>query len=181
MDTIYYTKTARVLHWVMAIIFIIAWTIGFISMHALKGDAAEYIGSTITLHKNIASVLIFLVIIRIFWRFTHPAPKLPDTMSPVMKGAAHFGHLLLYIILLLLPISGALLSWSSGHQVPVLYLFDLPKLVKDNPKILAYAEPTHIYTAWIAGFVVLGHILMALKHHFIDRDTVLISMLGPRK
>ena len=127
--------------------------------------------------KNIATTIIFLVVIRIFWRYTHPVPKLPATMSPMMKGLAHIGHLFLYLMLLALPITGCLFSWSAGHPAPVLYLFEIPRLVQDNPDLLAIVKPLHIYLSWFAGLLVAGHILAAIKHHVIDKDNVLLSML----
>ena len=70
----YYTRTAQILHWVMAIIFITAWVIGFYSGNFLSYDVdGSFKGDVITLHKNIATTIIFLVVIRLFWRYTHPA------------------------------------------------------------------------------------------------------------
>ncbi len=89
--------------------------------------------------------------IRLFWRYTHPAPQLPDSMSPLMKTLAHLGHLGLYFMLIAIPITGCLFSWSVG-------------------------KPVHTYLSWFAGAMVVGHMLAALKHHFIDKDDVLRSM-----
>lgn len=173
----YYTRTAQVLHWLMAIIFIVAWIIGFYSGNFLSYDVdGSFKGSVITLHKNIATTIIFLVMIRIFWRYTHPAPELPNTMSPIMKRFAHLGHLALYFMLLALPITGCLFSWSAGHPAPVLYLFNLPTLVAENPAITAIVKPLHVYISWAVGLLLAGHILAALKHHFVDKDNVLNSM-----
>ena len=173
----YYTRTAQILHWVMAIIFIAAWAIGFYSGNFLSYDVdGPFKGDVITLHKNIATTIIFLLIIRILWRYTHPAPKLPDTMSPTMKTLAHIGHLFLYVILVALPVTGCLFSWSAGHPAPVLYLFEIPRLVQDNPELLAVVKPLHIYISWFAGFLIVGHVLAALKHHFVDKDNILNSM-----
>lgn len=173
----YYTRTAQVLHWLMAIIFILAWVIGFYSGNFLSYDVdGSFKGSVTTLHKNIATVIIFLVVIRIFWRYTHPAPELPNTMSPTMKRLAHLGHIALYFMLLALPITGCLFSWSAGYPAPVLYLFNLPALISENPEVTAIVKPLHIYLSWAAGLLLVGHILAALKHHFIDKDAVLISM-----
>lgn len=91
--------------------------------------------------------------------------------------STHPGHLVLYLLLLALPITGCLFSWSAGHPAPVLYLFNIPQLIGENPQIMSIVKPMHIYLSWFAGFVVAGHILMALKHHFIDKDNVLRSML----
>ncbi|MCG2574513.1 cytochrome b [Acinetobacter sp. ME22] len=173
----YYTRTAQFLHWLMAIIFISAWVIGFYSGNFLSYEIdGEFKGTVITLHKNIATTILFLVVIRIFWRYTHPAPQLPDTMSAGMKTLAHLGHLALYFMLLALPITGCLFSWSAGHPAPVLYLFNIPQLINENPDIMAIVKPVHIYLSWAAGLLLVGHILAALKHHFIDKDTVLLSM-----
>lgn len=173
----YYTRTAQVLHWIMAIIFIAAWLIGFYSGNFLSYDVdGSFKGDVITLHKNIATVIIFLFVVRILWRYTHPAPKLPDHMSPTMQRMAHLGHLALYFMLIALPITGCLFSWSAGHPAPVLYLFELPRLLNQNPEILGIVKPLHIYLSWAVAVLIVGHIAAALKHHFIDRDHVLDSM-----
>ena len=175
--SLYYTKTAQWLHWVMAAIFIAAWIIGFYSGNFLSYDVdGSFKGQVITLHKNIATVIIFLVVVRIFWRYTHPAPELPDTMSAGMKFAAHAGHLALYFMLIALPVTGCLYSWSAGHPAPVLYLFEIPRLVQENPEITAIVKPIHIYLSWAVGLLIVGHVAAALKHHFIDKDHVLKSM-----
>ena len=178
----YYTRTAQLLHWIMAIIFIAAWLIGFYSGNFLTFENNEALKSdAIDLHKNIATTIIFLIVIRIFWRYTHPVPQLPDSMSPIMKKFAHLGHLALYLILVALPISGCLYSWSAGHPAPVLYLFEIPRLVNADPALMAITHPVHVYLSWFAGLVVIGHILAALKHHFIDKDNVLNSMTKQAK
>lgn len=174
----YYTRTAQVLHWLMAIIFILAWGIGFYSGNFLSYDVdGSFKGQVITLHKNIATVILFLVVVRIFWRYTHPTPELPDSMSPAMKTTAHLGHLALYFMLLAMPITGCLYSWSAGHPAPVLYLFEIPRLVQENPDLVAIVKPLHIYLSWGVGLLIIGHTAAALKHHFIDKDNVLNSML----
>ncbi len=128
-------------------------------------------------HKfYIGSWRLFLLVIRLFWRYTHPAPQLPDSMSPLMKTLAHLGHLGLYFMLIAIPITGCLFSWSVGKPVPVLYLFEIPALVDKNPELLAIVKPVHTYLSWFAGAMVVGHMLAALKHHFIDKNDVLRSM-----
>lgn len=169
--------------------YIGSWPL-FLSLHGLLFYSGNFLsyevdgtfkGTVITLHKNIATTIIFLVVIRIFWRYTHPAPQLPNTMSPMMKTFAHIGHFLLYLMLLALPITGCLFSWSAGHPAPVLYLFEIPRLVQDNPDLLAIVKPLHIYISWFAGLLIAGHILAAIKHHLIDKDNVLLSMLRQPK
>lgn len=176
-STQYYTRTAQILHWLMAIIFIVAWMIGFYSGNFLSYENdGSFKADVIHAHKNIATTIIFLLFIRIFWRYTHPTPQLPDSMSPSMKKMAHVGHLALYFMLVALPITGCLYSWSLGYTAPVLYLFELPNLIDVNPAVTAIVKPLHIWISWASGLLLLGHIAAAMKHHFIDKDNVLKSM-----
>lgn len=127
-------------------------------------------GNIITLHKNIATTIIFLFFIRICWRFTHPFPHAKNKI-------VNYIHFALYIVLILIPISGCLFSWTAGHPAPVLYLFNLPQLIDKNPTFVTFFKPLHIYFAWFVGALILLHILAALKHHFIDKDEILKKML----
>jgi FMN-dependent NADH-azoreductase len=130
------------------------------------------------LHKAIASTVLFLTALRIVWRITHPTPPLPATMSPAMQKAAHLGHYALYAIALIaLPLSGWM--WSSVADKPVMMLgfIHLPMLVAPAPEYYDTAKLIHRSIAWSFGLVVLGHIAAALKHHFVDKDDVLQSML----
>ena len=54
-------------------------------------------------------------------------------------------------------------------------------LLQDNPELLAIVKPMHIYLSWFAGLLIAGHILAAIKHHVIDKDNVLLSMLRQPK
>ena len=54
-------------------------------------------------------------------------------------------------------------------------------LLQDNPELLAIVKPLHIYLSWFAGLLIAGHILAATKHHVIDKDNVLLSMLRQPK
>lgn len=175
----HYTATAKWLHWIIAAIWMLSWLIGIVAVHWRDELNPEH-GLTI-LHKALASSLLMLVVLRIGWRLTHPAPPLPGSMSPLMQRAALVGHLLLYAVALVaLPLSGW--YWSSVADKPILLLglVQLPSLVPADESLYGLAKLMHTWTAWFCGVLVGGHLLIALKHHFVDRDEVLRGML-PRK
>ncbi|MFF7709608.1 cytochrome b/b6 domain-containing protein [Pseudomonas sp. NPDC007930] len=174
----HYTATAKWLHWGMAAIWLGAWLLGFSAVHWQAINQDHLITLT---HKAIASTVLVLVIVRVAWRLTHPAPPLPASISPLMQRAAHAGHLLLYAVALIaLPLSGWAWSSSGNHDVLMLGLIKLPPLVAPNPTVQHLVGVFHTYVAWLCGAMVGGHALVALKHHFIDRDGVLSGML-PRR
>lgn len=175
-----YTKTAMALHWGSAAIWLLAWGIGFVAVHWRDELNAGH-GLTF-LHKALASSLIFLVVVGVLWRLTHPAPAMPDSMSVRMKQGAVIGHVLLYVLALaLLPLSGW--YWSSVADKPIMLLglVQLPPLVEADQDQYALAKLVHTWTAWFCGTLIVGHVGMALKHHFVDRDEVLIGMLPGRR
>lgn len=95
-----------------------------------------------------------------------------------MQRAAVYGHLLLYgVALIALPVSGWF--WSSVADKPIMVagLFQLPPLVGPDQDLYGLAKAIHTYLSWLCGAMVGGHLLVAFKHHFVDRDHVLKGML----
>lgn len=170
-----YTATAKILHWLMAFIWIFVWIIGMMAVHGRDTFNPQH-GLTI-LHKAVASTLLALIVIRIIWRLTHTPPALPDTMSKPMQQMAKLGHLALYLLALIgMPLSGWLLSSFADKPILFAGLFTLPPLTGPKPEYTQLMREIHTYLGWFCGLMVAGHILVALKHHFIDKDNVLISM-----
>ncbi|MBV6287674.1 cytochrome b [Pseudomonas aegrilactucae] len=92
------------------------------------------------------------------------------------------GHLLLYALALTaLPISGWVWSSVADKPIMVLSFFQLPPLTAPQPDAYDIAKWVHVTFAWSSVVLVLGHIAMALKHHWIDKDGVLTSMLPGSK
>ena len=174
-----YTGAAKWLHWGMALIWIGAWIVGILATHWRDEFNAHH--ELTFLHKALASTVLFLIVVRIAWRLTHPAPALPGSMSPLMKRGAVVGHVMLYAVALIgLPLSGW--YWSSVADKPIMVagLFMLPPLVDPDQSLYYLAKGIHTYTAWLCGTLVGGHVLVALKHHFFEKDDVLSGMLPGR-
>lgn len=130
----------------------------------------------ITIHKNIATTTLFLIVGRILWRVTHRPPEL-ENVNPIMARAAHVGHLVLYGLMVVVPVSGWANSSSAGYPIPVAWLFKIPPLVAKNEALTPTLSALHAYAAWTLLVVVAGHVAFALKHRFIDKDPSFASML----
>jgi cytochrome b561 len=176
MQTTSYNPLSKFQHWLMAVIWIAAWVIGFLAVH-LRDELNGHHQLTF-LHKAIASTIFFLTALRIVWRLANPVPALPASMSPAMQKAAHLGHYALYAVALIaLPLSGWMWSSVAGKPIMMMGLFVLPPLTDAAPEYYEIAKTMHQLLAWSFGLVVLGHAGVAFKHHFVDRDGVLKSML----
>ena len=93
-----------------------------------------------------------------------------------MKLASKSGHLLLYIFMLIMPISGVMMSRFGAHDIKVFSLFVIPGLEK-NEELSTLFHTIHV-TA-ILGFIamILMHIGAAFYHHFIRKDNVFMRII----
>ena len=173
-----FTATAKFFHWLMAAVIIVGWFVGFYAVQFFQPGLAQ--DRMITLHKDIATPALLLIVLRSLWRMTHRPPHVPQETA-FQNFAVKAGHFLLYVLMFVMPFSGWADSSSAGYPIEFAGVIPLPPLV---PKNLA-AEPIynaiHCYVGYFTGVVILGHIVMALKHHFIDRDFTLRGMLPRSK
>ncbi|PZU28172.1 MAG: cytochrome B [Stenotrophomonas sp.] len=171
-----YTATAKLLHWLMAAMWITAAALGVAAVYLRAYVNTDH--SVTFWHKAIASALLFLLVARVAWRVFHHPPEMPDSMSAYMRRLAHMGHVALYAVALLaLPMSGWVWSSVADKPIMVLGVLQLPPLMAPDPGAYATAKQVHFSFAWLSIVLVLGHIAAALKHHLIDKDSVLLSML----
>jgi cytochrome b561 len=176
-----FTALAKFFHWLMAAIIIVGWFVGFYAAEMLS-YSVPHSGKAemITLHKDISTTVLLLIVLRSAWRLTHRPPHAPHT-SAFQRFAVQAGHFMLYFLMIAMPISGWANSSSAGYTVEFAGIIPLPPLVATNHAIQPVYDAIHKYLGWFAGAVILGHIVMALKHHFIDRDHTLRGMLPGRK
>jgi len=130
------------------------------------------------LHKSIGILVFALMIIRLIWRFISPPPRPLDNNSQLTRLSAWFAHVLLFIGLFTILISGYLISTAEGQAISVFGWFTIPATLSGLEQQADVAGTIHLWFAW--GLVILSvlHALAALKHHFIDRDNTLKRMLG---
>jgi cytochrome b561 len=97
-------------------------------------------------------------------------------MSVNVQRLAHAGHIALYALMLVIPISGWLMSSAKGVQTVWFGVVPLPDLIGKDKALGHLLEEVHESLSWIMVTLIVGHALAALKHHFIDRDDTLRRM-----
>lgn len=169
-----YTRTAIVLHWLVAILIIANFALGLymVDIPGLTPAKLRYF----SWHKWAGVTVLLLATVRVLWRLAHRAPPYPDSMPPWQKTAASGVHYGLYVLLFAVPLSGYFLTLAAG--VPVVYfgVIELPVLIGKNPALKEVLEETHEILNWVLAAFVAVHVLGALKHQFIDRDGLLRRM-----
>ncbi|MBU6502019.1 MAG: cytochrome b [Burkholderiaceae bacterium] len=126
-------------------------------------------------HKWIGVTVFALLVPRIAWRVRH-GPSLPVAMPAWERAAASAVHLLLYLLMAAIPVSGWLMSSALGVSTVYLGVWPLPDLLGRNEALgLVLQALHHILNDALLALVAL-HVAAALKHHFVDRDDILVRM-----
>jgi cytochrome b561 len=132
-------------------------------------------------HKWTGVTIFVLLLARVSWRLTHQPPPLPWHMSKVQRRASQAGHVLLYLLMLAIPLSGWLMSSAKGYQTVWFGVLPIPDLLGKDKELGETLAEVHELLNWILVTVLIVHVAAALKHHFINRDDVLTRMLPSRK
>ena len=120
------------------------------------------------LHKSFGALVLFLVVVRIFIRLSKPIPPLPNSIHMVIKKLAHSTHLLLYVLMILMPLSGYLMSSYFGYPVH-LFGIPLPMLVEKNVDLGKFFGEAHKFLGLSFVALLSLHIGGAMKHRFFDK------------
>jgi cytochrome b561 len=169
-----YGLIARLLHWLIA-----ALAIGMLAGGSLLSilPAGGFKAVAIAGHKSIGVAIFLLMIGRIAWRLANVQPRDLGTI-PVLNYIAHLVHIFLYVLLMLQPLLGILMSQAYGYPVSVFGMVNLPPLVWQSPSLGNILREAHGVTAILLAVFIAIHVAAALKHHFVDRDGTLMRMLN---
>lgn len=169
-----YTRSAIVLHWLIALIIFVSFPVGLYMVELPLSPNKLKIYSY---HKWAGVTVFFLAIARVAWRLRHPAPPLPVSIPVWQRAFAAATHKLLYLLLLAVPLSGWLMSSALGFQTVYFGVLPIPDLLEKNKLLGEQLKWFHMFLNYtLAGFVA-AHAAAAVKHHVIDRDGVLARMV----
>jgi cytochrome b561 len=162
-----YSYSARVFHWLMALVIIIAFALAFYaSSFSYENENRLFFYS---LHKSFGVLALILIITRIINRFFHKPPQLPAEVPLYIAKLSKITHFLLYLLMFLTPISGYLMSSYYGYPAKF-FGIELPALVTTNFDSAKKFSELHKILAFTLLGLVIVHLLAVIKHHFIGAN-----------
>jgi cytochrome b561 len=169
-----YGAVAKVFHWLTLLLLIGSFTIAY-SMIGLRISPRKL--ELYSYHKWVGVTVFLIVILRLAWRLRNPAPPLPASTSPLQRRLAGLSHFMLYTILIVMPLTGWVMS--SARNLPLVYLglIEVPSPFGVNEALGNVLRTVHYILSLSLLFFVSVHVLAALQHHFILRDDILRRML----
>ncbi|CAN4276066.1 CybB Cytochrome B561 [Methylophilaceae bacterium] len=189
-----YTKTAIVLHWLIAIfialMFVLGWFMAELPKEAPKQLAYDIFDLGVytwqlaeeasprtfyfNLHKSLGLTVLALIVLRILWRITHTPPAALSSYKAIEKKVATATHHSLYLLMLAVPVTGLIMAINSKYGVKWFGMDVIAGL--DNKPMREFFECTHEFVGIVLLVLIGIHLLGALKHKFIDKDDTMSRM-----
>ncbi len=172
-----YTPVAIALHWLLALMIF-----GSLGLGTLMADMSF---SPLRLklynwHKWAGVTILVLSALRLLWRLTHRPPAEPP-MPAWQARAARLAHAGLYLLSFAVPLAGWAYSSAAGFPIVWFGVLPLPDFVPADRELAEAVKPLHKSLAWALTALIVAHVAAALKHHFVDRDGLLLRMLPGRQ
>lgn len=180
-----YGTVAMTLHWLIAAALLVNIALGLYVAEIME-DHDPMHGPLLQFHKSVGLTVLALSVLRVAWRIVNPAPPLPQAMAPRTKFLAHASHFLLYVLILVIPLTGWAMVSASRSPMPTNYfgLLHWPNLPffagLDRPEktLLHHGfNVAHLVLALSALALVPIHIAGALYHH--GREDDVLSRMVP--
>jgi cytochrome b561 len=170
----HYGLVSIVLHWLMALCFIGMYALGLWMVELDYYDSWYHRAPD--LHRSLGILLVGLMLLRFIWNRLQPRPE--DLSSDaLLNRVAHLAHTLFYLLVLLMLVSGYLISTAKGKGIEVFDWFALPALLSASDQRGDWAGDIHEILAHLFILLAVAHAVAALKHHFKDRNQTLVRML----
>ena len=162
-----YGRVSRFLHWTIAILFISLIPIGIFS--SMIPEETSYRNAYYVVHKTIGVTVFLLVIVRLVWNKISKRPALDNTLTSTEKKLAHRAHNILYFMLLVIPVTGFMMTSYHGYGT-FFFFWELPPLWEQS-NVYQIWGGFHKYLLPYIVYIILGaHVLGALKHQFVDKN-----------
>ncbi len=168
-----YGFVAKTFHWTIFILIGVMFPMGYLMVELPLTPQKLQVYSW---HKSIGITIMTLAVLRLAWRHFRAAPPLPPSMARYERFAASTVHVLLYVCLFALPVSGWLMSSAAGLPVVLYGQWQLPDFIAANEDTrLLLLEVHKAIGFWLLALLV-AHAGASLFHHFVRRDDVLARM-----
>ena len=163
-DPIFRRKTVRFLHWTIALLITLSYSMGLIMNH-ITGHKAFYLYD---LHLQIGLILLVLVAMRVIWKYTTSYKKIANKLLKIKSLITEYLYILLYALMLVISILGIIFVQAKGRHLAFLGIFDLPTFIEKQPKV--FTRGVFQWHKWLSHVIVAFaclHILNMLRYKFL--------------
>ena len=180
-----YSFLTKLLHWLIVLLFAFQYFAGHLMVAMLHGDWGLSTKSVVlslsmnnwfNWHKSIGLVVLLIVVLRLLNRTFNSLPAWAPTLTEGEKKAMHHYERLLYLGMLIMPISGFVYTMAAGYGVHLFEMQHLPNPIGKWKELGWVAKWVHIVSAWIVVAALAAHLFVVFRHQFFVRDNLFNRM-----
>ncbi len=169
-----YNRAAQILHWLILALLIAQFTLAWTMPDIVEGTRPV---GLIAWHLSFGTAILFVMLVRLGWRLSHPAPPAPQHVPRVQQVVSRANHYLLYGLLILQPLMGWAHASARGWPVRLFGVIPLPHLLPTGSDFGLALGDFHATTALILLGLIALHVAGALYHRLVLGDRVLQRMV----
>jgi cytochrome b561 len=166
-----YGLISKVLHWLSAILLLVQIPLGF---YLVDLDFGEQRINVENIHVIIGLSIFYIVILRLVNKILNPTPKLNPSIFKGQVFLAKMNHILLYLAILSITVSGILKKLFNGET---LIIFFKEIQIKDNFELADQFYNIHILSNYTILVLIVIHLMAVIVHRLFFKDNLLKKML----
>ena len=166
-----YGLISKLFHWLVAIILIVQIPLGFYFVDLDFGPKRITFENV---HIILGLTVFYLTILRLLNNIFNPTPQLNTNSFTGQKFIARLNHILLYISVLTITISGILKKLFDGEKLNI--FFKEIKL-KDNFELTEQFYDIHVLANYVLIGLILLHIFAVIIHKVFFKENIIKRIL----
>lgn len=174
-----YGTVARLFHWLVVLLLLIQIPAGIAIIVPEAILEQRTMDILYAIHKGLGVVLLVVILMRVLWRLTHRTPAMPGHWPPLERRIASATHGLIYVLLVVVPLSGYVRVISDGFPIELLDWLGVPPLLPDAPLVASVAALVHRFAVFSLVALVAVHIAEVLRHQLVEKDGEMARMWPP--
>ena len=166
-----YGSISKIFHWFSAAVLFLQIPLGF---YLVDLDFNEKRLTMESIHIILGLSIFYLTLLRLIYKFINPTPPLSNSIFRGQKIIAKLNHILLYISIFIISISGILKKIFNGEM---LNIFFLNLEIKDNFDLAELFYDIHILGNYTLIALISLHIIAVIIHKVFFRENLLKKIL----
>lgn len=171
-----YGLVSRLFHWVTVLLVLVMIPAGLTMIQEIPRPMQDRL---FILHKGLGPFVVLVVLLRLLWRTATPPPPLPPDLPAAQRRAAAVVHAGLYVLLIVMGVSGYVRVTAGGFLIEALDALGIPPLLGKNEAVAKVAQSVHGTVIWLLVALIVLHVGAAAWHGLVRRDGIVARMWPP--
>ena len=174
-----YGALTKLFHWLIAAMFAFQYAAALVMTRMAPTGSALGLPQSAwyNWHKSIGLLALGIAVLRLLNRRVGELPPWAPTLVDWEKQFIHRAEQLMYLAMLVMPVSGFVYAMAGGYGVHLFGEWHLPNLIGAWPLLASASRLLHQVAGIALAIAVIGHVSLVLRHQLLLRDGLLRRML----